>query len=276
MVELRKRKTPPPQPEKPAKKKPGPRSKAQKAKEAVTEADAAKAQDVLAETATDAKDAVQEAATQVQDAVASAVNGATTTTTTTTPAGKPEKGSKIELDGFGGEIETHDGKKVSLKQLVDESAAGVVLFTYPKASTQGCTKQACLFRDAHTPLTATGYSIYGLSADSPKANLSFKTKQNLPFTLLCDAQNTLLRAIGLAKTPKGAVRGVFVVDKSGTVRAAEAGGPDRTLAVARDVAGAAEGAAPAPAAGSEEDRKRADVAGEVADTAQRVDGGKAE
>lgn len=47
-------------------------------------------------------------------------------------------GDQISLDAFGGEIETHDGEKTSLKKLVEDSKAGVVLFTYPKASTPGC------------------------------------------------------------------------------------------------------------------------------------------
>jgi peroxiredoxin Q/BCP len=47
-------------------------------------------------------------------------------------------GETINLEGFGGEIETHDGAKTTLKKLVHESTAGVVLFTYPKASTPGC------------------------------------------------------------------------------------------------------------------------------------------
>jgi peroxiredoxin Q/BCP len=51
---------------------------------------------------------------------------------------KVAAGDVISLDDFGGEIETNDGKKTTLKQLVDESKSGVVLFTYPKASTPGC------------------------------------------------------------------------------------------------------------------------------------------
>ena len=47
-------------------------------------------------------------------------------------------GDTINLDDFGGEIETNDGEKVTLKKLVDESKSGVVIFTYPKASTPGC------------------------------------------------------------------------------------------------------------------------------------------
>jgi len=51
--------------------------------------------------------------------------------------GAPEVGDIVDLAEFGGEFETQDGKKVTMKELVDESKAGVVLFTYPKASTPG-------------------------------------------------------------------------------------------------------------------------------------------
>ncbi|KAI3326068.1 AhpC-TSA-domain-containing protein [Xylariaceae sp. AK1471] len=142
---------------------------------------------------------------------------------------KPLVGDIISLDGFGGEVETNDGTKTTLKALVDESKAGVVLFTYPKASTPGCTNQVCLFRDSYTDLTKEGLAIYGLSTDSPKANTTFKTKQNLPYPLLCDPSATLIGAIGLKKTPKGTTRGVFVVDKNGKVLIAEPGGPAGTV-----------------------------------------------
>ncbi|KAJ5381011.1 uncharacterized protein N7496_003439 [Penicillium cataractarum] len=174
----------------------------------------------------------------------------------------PEAGDTIDLDDFGGEIETNDGTKTTLKKLVEESKSGVVLFTYPKASTPGCTspfsphdsshtscalfsfifrdraissrfcigtKQVCLFRDNYTHLTSTGLSIYGLSADSPKANTTFKTKQNLSYSLLCNPSATLIGAIGFKKAPKGTTRGVFAVDKKGKVLLREAGGPDATV-----------------------------------------------
>lgn len=47
-------------------------------------------------------------------------------------------GDVINLEDFGGEIETNDGAKTTLKKLVEDSQTGVVLFTYPKASTPGC------------------------------------------------------------------------------------------------------------------------------------------
>jgi len=57
---------------------------------------------------------------------------------TSSSNGKLAVGASITLEGFGGEIETNDGEKTTLKKLVDESKGGVVLFTYPKASTPGC------------------------------------------------------------------------------------------------------------------------------------------
>ncbi|CAG8952360.1 hypothetical protein HYFRA_00001106 [Hymenoscyphus fraxineus] len=196
-------------------------------------------------------------------------------------ASKVEVGATIDLEGFGGEIETQEGAKVTLKQLVDESKSGVVLFTYPKASTPGCTKQACEFRDKYTPLTATGFSIFGLSKDSPKANTTFKEKQKLPYPLLCDPSAALISAIGLKKAPAGTTRGVFVVDKSGKVLAAQAGSPSGTVEVVEKLV--AEGSSEPVEAKDEvatngtngatkEDEAKAEVAAQVADTAEKLDG----
>jgi peroxiredoxin Q/BCP len=137
------------------------------------------------------------------------------------------------------------------------------------------TTQVCLFRDSYTPLTATGYAIFGLSADSPKANTTFKTKQKLPYTLLCDPSQTLIGAIGLKKAPKGTTRGVFVVDKQGKVLAAEAGGPAATVEVVRKLVGERGGEVPSKESVEEgetkEDESIAETAGEVADSAAKVD-----
>ncbi len=90
-----------------------------------------------------------------------------------------------------------------------------------------------MFRDQYAPLTAGGLAIYGLSNDSPKANTTFKTNQNLPYPLLCDQAQTLIDAIGLRKQPSGTTRGVFVIDKTGKVLIAEAGSPDGTVAAVK-------------------------------------------
>lgn len=107
------------------------------------------------------------------------------------------------------------------------------------------TNQVCLFRDSYTSFTASGFSIYGLSKDSPKANSNFKEKQKLQYPLLCDPSLSLISAIGLKKAPSGTTRGVFIIDKSGKVLASQAGSPAGTVEVAKKII---EGAAPAPAA----------------------------
>jgi peroxiredoxin Q/BCP len=123
-------------------------------------------------------------------------------------------------------------------------------------------------------LTATGLSIYGLSSDSPKANTTFKEKQKLPYPLLCNPSQTLIAAIGLKKAPKGTTRGVFVVDKNGKVLAAEAGGPAATVEVVKKLVASLGGDAKdkVEGEGEGEDKKMADVAADVADSAEKVDG----
>lgn len=90
-----------------------------------------------------------------------------------------------------------------------------------------------MFRDTYETLTSTGLDIYGLSSDSVKANTTFKTKQKLPYSLLCDPSAVLIGAIGMKKSPKGTKRGVFVVDKDGKVLACEGGGPQATVDVVK-------------------------------------------
>lgn len=208
-VELRKRvaKAPPPAPE-PPKKKAAKAKPAPKAKEAEKPAAAA---------------AAEEAPAAAAPAAPAKTNGAA--------AKKPAVGDTIDPATFasGATITLNDGTTTTFAALVADSTAGLVLFTYPKASTPGCTTQVCLFRDAYAALNSdAGLAIFGLSRDSPKANTTFKDKQKLPYPLLCDPKGELIGAIGLAK-PGGTTRGVFVVDKKGKVLVAEAGGPAATL-----------------------------------------------
>lgn len=105
MVELRKRKAPAPPPVTEKKSKPGPKPKATKKTDTVVPEE-------------DKKDAPKGDAPK-----ASTV---------------PEVGDVLDLATFGGDFETNEGTATSLKKLVDESKAGVVIFTYPKASTPGC------------------------------------------------------------------------------------------------------------------------------------------
>ncbi|USW58377.1 Putative Thioredoxin domain-containing protein [Septoria linicola] len=258
MVELRKRKEAPPPPP-PAKKRAPSKSKAKKDAPKVEEpAEVAKTPEVAVDDAP-AAEASSEAAPAASK------------------SGPPKVGESIELEGFGGEVQTHGEETTTLAKLVADSKAGVVLFTYPKASTPGCTTQVCLFRDAYDDLKAAGLSIYGLSNDSPKANKNFVEKQKLQYPLLCDPKRTLIGAIGLKKGPNGTTRGVFVVNKSGKVLASEPGGPAPTLEVVKKVVAsfggdaAADGLKKAEKTVDGEDKAAAETAADVADTAQKLD-----
>ncbi|KAK0619240.1 thioredoxin-like protein [Immersiella caudata] len=261
-VELRKRKAPAPPPEPPAKKA----TKATKVKAAVT----AKAKEVKEAVPKPRGRPAKQALAPTTEADDDGDDGA---------SDELEVGKTISLDGFGGEIQKNDGTTTTLKALVEESKAGVVIFTYPKASTPGCTKQACLFRDSYNPLTSSGLAIYGLSPDSPKANTTFQTKQKLPYPLLCDPKCTLLAAINLKKAVGKATRGVFVVDKSGKILAAQPGSPDGTVAVVKKIVEAmpageeaekVEVEAEEPAKGEEEKKDKGEEAKEEEEKDEKV------
>jgi len=159
------------------------------------------------------------------------VPSSSTSETATTPLSTASVGKKIaDLSAFGGEIETHTGTKTTLSALLQESPGGIVIFTYPRASTPGCTTQACSFRDNHDSLTGgTGLKIYGLSTDSTKANATFVRRQNLQYELLCDVDAGLTGVLGMKKGPKSTVRGVVVVDGQGVVKVWFQGGPQNTV-----------------------------------------------
>jgi peroxiredoxin Q/BCP len=106
--------------------------------------------------------------------------------------------------------------------------------------------------------------------------MTFKTKQKLPYTLLCDPAQSLISVIGLKKAPKGTTRGVFVVDKEGKVLASEPGGPAATVEVVRKLVGDKEGVPSVEEVKKkEEDAEMAETAGEVADSAAKVDSNEA-
>lgn len=101
----------------------------------------------------------------------------------------------------------------------------VVLFFYPKASTPGCTVEACEFRDTFKKFEKKGVVLLGISKDSPKAQTNFKEKQGLPFTLLCDEDKKVAGAYGVwkeknmyGKKVMGIERTTFVIDERGKIQ----------------------------------------------------------
>ena len=101
----------------------------------------------------------------------------------------------------------------------------LVLYFYPKDSTPGCTTEAQQFRDLHDEFVQAGCVIAGVSRDSVKSHENFKAKQNLPFTLISDADETLCTQFAVIKEKtlygkllRGIERSTFVIDGQGVLR----------------------------------------------------------
>lgn len=115
------------------------------------------------------------------------------------------------------------GKSVTLKQFRGKS--NVVIYFYPKASTPGCTTQACGIRDSALDLQAINTVVLGISPDAPAKLQKFDTKYGLDFTLLSDEDHAVAEAYGVWALKKfmgrefmGVVRSSFIVDIEGQLR----------------------------------------------------------
>ena len=114
-----------------------------------------------------------------------------------------------------------EGKEVSLRDFRGKS---VVVYFYPAASTPGCTKQACDFRDNLAELNDAGYQVLGISPDTQAKLAKFADTEKLTFPLLGDPEKTVIAewaAYGekknYGKTYLGVIRSTFVVDPAGKI-----------------------------------------------------------
>lgn len=118
-----------------------------------------------------------------------------------------------------------DGNPVSL---ADYRGRKVVVYFYPAASTPGCTKQACDFRDNLAELTGAGIDVIGISPDKPTKLAKFRDAEGLNFPLLSDPDRTVLTEWGAfgektmyGKKVTGVIRSTFLVDTDGVIEVAQ-------------------------------------------------------
>jgi peroxiredoxin Q/BCP len=118
-----------------------------------------------------------------------------------------------------------DGNTVALS---DFAGRKVIVYFYPAASTPGCTKQACDFRDSLAELGDAGLEVLGISPDKPEKLAKFRDKEQLTFPLLSDPDRAVLTAWGAfgekkmyGKTVQGVIRSTFVVDENGDIEVAQ-------------------------------------------------------
>jgi thioredoxin-dependent peroxiredoxin len=119
------------------------------------------------------------------------------------------------------ELQSDTGETVKLS---DFRGRPVVLYFYPKDDTPGCTTEACEFRDAYDDYRERGVELLGVSPDDVTSHGKFKSKYQLPFTLLADPDHTTAEAYGVWGERKfagrkymGINRSTFLIDANGDV-----------------------------------------------------------
>ncbi|MCC8072049.1 MAG: thioredoxin-dependent thiol peroxidase [Bacteroidales bacterium] len=114
-----------------------------------------------------------------------------------------------------------DGNQI---KSADYRGRKLILYTYPKDNTSGCTAEACSLRDHREELRAKGYEVVGVSKDSQASHKKFIEKQSLNFPLIADVDTTLLQALGAwgeksmyGRTTMGTLRTTYLVDENGVI-----------------------------------------------------------
>jgi peroxiredoxin Q/BCP len=118
-------------------------------------------------------------------------------------------------------LTSDEGKEISLR---DFKGKRVLLYFYPRASTPGCTIEACEFRDLKPKFDKEDTVVLGVSADPEKALKNFKAKQKLNFPLLGDPTHKMIKSYGvwrmkkfMGRSFKGIVRSTFLIGASGRI-----------------------------------------------------------
>lgn len=117
----------------------------------------------------------------------------------------------LDQDGVSHTLSSYRGKRV-------------LLYFYPKDDTPGCTKEACLLRDAVPDFTQLDALVFGVSADSVKSHRKFADKYGLPFPLLADEGKEVVNQYGVWGRKKmmgreydGIFRTSFLIAPDGTI-----------------------------------------------------------
>ncbi len=117
----------------------------------------------------------------------------------------------IDQDGNEIKASAYRGKKI-------------VLYSYPKANTPGCTAEACSLQAHKAELEAAGYAIIGVSKDKPELQKKFADKYGLTFPLIADTDTTLLQTLGCwgekvacGRRTIGTLRTTYLVDENGVI-----------------------------------------------------------
>ena len=106
----------------------------------------------------------------------------------------------------------------------DYKGRKLVLYSYPKANTSGCTAEACSLQAHKDELSAAGYEIIGVSKDKVETQKKFADAQHLEFPLIADTGTELLQALGCwgekvacGRRTIGILRTTYLVNEEGII-----------------------------------------------------------
>ena len=107
----------------------------------------------------------------------------------------------------------------------DYKGRKIVLYSYPKANTSGCTAEACSLQAHKAELEAAGYAIIGVSKDREGLQKKFADAQGLEVPLIADTETTLLQQLGCwgakvacGRRTIGTLRTTYLVDEDGVIQ----------------------------------------------------------
>ena len=114
-----------------------------------------------------------------------------------------------------------DGREIKSS---DYRGRKIVLYSYPKANTSGCTAEACSLQAHKGELAAAGYDIIGVSKDKQALQKKFADANGLEFPLIADTDTSLLQALGCwgekvacGRRTVGTLRTTYLVDEQGII-----------------------------------------------------------
>ena len=106
----------------------------------------------------------------------------------------------------------------------DYKGRKIVLYSYPKANTSGCTAEACSLQAHKAELEAAGYAIIGVSKDRVELQKKFADQNGLDFPLIADTETTLLQELGCwgekvacGRRTIGTLRTTYLVNEDGII-----------------------------------------------------------
>ena len=114
-----------------------------------------------------------------------------------------------------------DGREIKSS---DYRGRKLILYSYPKANTSGCTAEACSLQAHKAELAAAGYDIIGVSKDKQALQKKFADAQGLDFPLIADTETTLLQQLGCwgekvacGRRTIGTLRTTYLVNEEGII-----------------------------------------------------------